>query len=243
MSDGAVGRRHAICIITAALLLFVAGEALAESCAEIDVEAKQVLASPAQRSDLGTLKHIAKRASENPDCGGEYVFGLGRDLALHALNDLDKKAVAEKRPLASSELEPLSELSRPWQLMARLGEAYSVENDWFRAFEAYDIALANLNTGKSEERRVFVELYAKAVVARAFLASETANDRSQSRPNVPEFRTHRGGPAVERALLDDAVWKRVEMSSDRRLLQAYLVEFPNGAHATMAKNKLADLAK
>lgn len=235
--------RWPTCILTASLLLFASGEALAETCAEIDAEAKRLLASPAKRSDLPSLKHMAKRASENPDCSGEYVFRLARDLALHALSDLDKRAAAEKRPLTSSELEPLSELSRPWQLMAHLGDAYFAESDWLRAFEAYDIALANLNTGKSEERQVFVDAYAKAVVARAFLASETANDRSQSRPNVPEFRTLRGGPAVEHIFLDDAVWQRVEMSSDRRLLQAYLVEFPNGAHAAMAKSKLADLAK
>jgi hypothetical protein len=231
------------CVLAAALLFFVSGEALAETCADIDAEAKRLLALPAQRSDLNALKHIAKRASENPDCGGEYVFRLARDLVLHALNDLDTKAAADKRPLTSSELEPLSELSRPWQLMTHLGDAYFAEKDWLGAFEAYDIALAQLNTGKSDEHQVFVDAYAKAVVARAFLSSETANDRSQSRPNVPEFRTLRGGPAVERAFLDDAVWRRVEMSSDRRLLQAYLVEFPKGAHAAMARNKLGDLAK
>jgi hypothetical protein len=228
------------CVLAAAMLLSVCGEALAETCAEIDADAKQQLASPAQRPELLS---IARRALDNPDCSGEYVYRLARDLVLAALSDLDKKAAAENRSLTSRELQPLSEISRPWQVMIRLGDAYFAEKDWRKAFGAYDIALANLDTRKSDERQSFGEAYAKAVVARAFLTDDSANDRSQSRPNAPEFRTFRGGPAVDRALLGEALWTRIGMSSDRRLLQAYLEEFPDGAHASLARSKLADLAK
>lgn len=224
----------------ATLLLFVGGEALAESCAEIDAEAKRRLASPGQGSDLLAL---ARRALNNPDCSGDYVYRLARDLVLAALSELGKQAMAENRSLTSRELLPLSEISRPWQLMIHLGDAYFAERDWRKAFGAYDIALAEMNTRKSDERQSFGEAYAKAVVARAFLTDDSANDRSQSRPNAPEFRTIRGGPVVDRALLDDAVWKRVATSSDRRLLRAYLVEFPDGAHASVARNRLVDLAR
>jgi hypothetical protein len=232
--------KSSTCVLSAALLLLVSGETLAESCAEIDAEAKRLLASPAQRSDLLS---IARRALDNPDCGGEYVYRLARDVTLAVLGDLDEKAGAENRSLASSELQPLSEISRPWQLMIRLGDAHLAERDWRKAFAAYDIALANLDTRQSDERQLFGDVYAKAIAARAFLADDSANDRSQSRPNAPEFRTFRGGPAVDRAFLDEAVWNRVALSTDRRLLQAYLEEFPDGAHASLAKSKLADLAK
>jgi hypothetical protein len=231
------------CVFAAALLFSVSREVLAETCAEIDADAKRLLASPAQRADLLSLKHIARRALENSECDGEYVYRLARLLALVALSDLDKKAAAENRSLTSRELQPLSEISHPWQLMTHLGDAYFAEKDWFKAFDAYDIALANLNTRKSDERQLYGEVYAKAIVARAFLTTDSANDRSASRPNAPQFRTFRGGPAVDRAFLDEAVWNRVELSSDPRLLRAYLEEFPDGAHASAASNKLVDLAK
>ena len=231
------------CVFTAALLLFVSGEALAETCSEIDGDAKRLLASPAQRADLIALQHLAKRASENPGCGGEYVFQLARDLVLVALRDLDEKAAAESRALASRELEPLAEIAKPWQLMVHLGDANFAERHWLKAFDSYAIALANLNAGNGDERQVFGEAYAKAIVARAYLENESANDRSDSRPTAPQFRTFRGGPPVDRAFLDDAVWTRVGTSGDRLLLQAYLVEFPDGAHAAAAKTRLAELAK
>jgi hypothetical protein len=231
------------CVFTTALLLFVSGEALAETCAEIDADAKRLLASPAQRSDILSLKHIAQRAAQNSECDGEYVYRLARVLVLAALSDLDEKAAAENRPLTSRELQPLSEISHPWQLMSVLGDAHFAEKDWLKAFEAYDIALVNLNTKKSDERQLYGEVYAKAIVARAFLTNDSPNDRSASRPNTPQFRTFRGGPPVDRAFLDEAVWNRVEMSSDPRLLRAYLKEFPQGAHAGAANDKLAAMAK
>ena len=231
------------CAFTAALLFFVSGQALAETCGEIDADAKRLLASPAQRSDLLSLKHIARRALENSECDGEYVYRLARVLALVALSDLEEKAAAENRSLTSRELQPLSEISKPWQLMTHLGDAYFAEKVWLKAFDAYDIALTNLDTRKSDERQSYGEVYAKAIVARAFLTNDSANDRSQSRPNAPQFRTFRGGPAVDRAFLDEAVWHRVEMSSDPRLFRAYLGEFPDGAHASVANDKLVNLAK
>jgi len=231
------------CALTAALVFFVSGEALAETCGEIDADAKRLLASRAQRSDLLSLKHVARRALENSECDGEYVYRLARVLVLVALSDLDEKAAAENRSLTSQELQPLSEISHPWQLMTHLGDAHFAEKDWLKAFDAYDIALANLNTRKSDELQLFGEVYAKAIVARAFLTNDSPNDRSASRPNTPQFRTFRGGPPVDRAFLDEAVWNRVEMSSDPRLLRAYLKEFPKGAHAGVANDKLAAMAK
>jgi hypothetical protein len=231
------------CVFSAGLLLLVSGEALAETCDEIRADAKRLLASPAQRSDILSLKHIAQRAAQNSECDGEYVYGLARALALIALSDLDEKAAAENRSLTSRELQPLSELSHPWQLMTALGDAYFAEKDWLKAFGAYDIALANLNTRKGDERQVYGEVYAKAIVARALLTNDSPNDRSASRPNTPQFRTFRGGPPVDRAFLDEAVWNRVAMSSDPRPLRAYLKEFPDGAHAGAANAKLAAMAK
>jgi hypothetical protein len=231
------------CAFTAALLFFISAEALAETCGEVDADAKRLLASPAQRSDLLALKHIAQRAAQNSGCNGEYVYRLARILALAALSGLDEKAAAENRSLTSRELQPLSDISHPWQLMSALGDAYFAEKDWLKAFDAYDIALVNLNTGKTDERQVYGEVYAKAILARAFSTNDSPNDRSASRPNVPQFRTFRGGPAVDRAFLDEAVWSRVETSSDPRLLRAYLGEFPAGAHASAANKKLVDLAK
>ena len=90
------------CVFAGALLLFVSGEALAETCSEIDADAKRLLASPAQRSDFTALQHLAKRASENPGCDGEYVFRLARDLVLVALHDIGEKAAAESRKLLSA---------------------------------------------------------------------------------------------------------------------------------------------
>ena len=162
---------------------------MAETCGEIDGDAKRLLASPAQRSDLLSLKHIARRALENSECDGEYVYRLARVLALVALSDLEEKAAAENRSLTSRELQPLSEISKPWQLMTHLGDAHFAEKDWLKAFDAYDIALTNLDTRKSDERQLYGEVYAKAIVARAFLTNDSANDRSQSRPNAPQFRT------------------------------------------------------
>jgi hypothetical protein len=231
------------CVFAGALLLFVSGEALAETCSEIDADAKRLLASAAQRSDFTALQHLAKRASENPGCDGEYVFRLARDLVLVALHDLEQKAKAENRALTSRELQPLAEISKPWQLMVHLGDANFAERHWLKAFDSYAIALANLNAGKDDERQVFGEVYANAIVARAYLENESANDRSDSRPTAPQFRTFRGGPPVERTFLEEVVWNRVGPSGDRLLLQAYLVEFPDGAHAAMAKTRLAELAK
>ncbi len=228
---------------TTALLLFFSTEALAETCSEVDADAQRLLASPAQRSDLATLKHIARRAMANSGCRGEYVYRLARDLTLAALGDIEKKAAAESRPLASRELQTLSEISRPWQLMTALGDAHFAERAWLKAFDAYDIALGNLDMAKGDERRLYGDVYARAIVARAILENESANDRSDSRPTAPQFRTFRGGPAVDRAFLDEALWNRVGLSADRRLLQAYLVEFPDGAHAAMAKTRLTELAK
>ena len=164
------------CVFTTALLLFVSGEALAETCAEIDADAKRLLASPAQRSDILSLKHIAQRAAQNSECDGEYVYRLARVLALIALSDLKVKAAAENRSLKSRELQPFSEISHPWQLMTALGDADFAEKDWLKAFDAYDIALVNLNTRKSDERQLYGEVYAKAIVARAFLTNDSPND-------------------------------------------------------------------